>query len=52
MIPPKLVESELFDHEKATFTVVTDHKHGKLELASQGILFLGKVGDLLMEIPE
>ena len=41
MIPSKLVESELFDHEKATFTGVTDRKHGRLEFANQGTLFLG-----------
>ena len=49
-IPSELIESELFGHEKDAFTGATDHKRGKLELASQGILFLDEIDDMPMRL--
>lgn len=45
-IPQDLIESELFGHEKGSFTGATQCKKGKIELASGGTLFLDEIGDL------
>lgn len=45
-IPENLVESELFGHEKGSFTDATEQKIGKFELASGGTLFLDEIGNL------
>ncbi len=45
-IPENLFESELFGHEKGAFTGAGGAKKGKIELASQGSLFLDEIGDL------
>jgi Nif-specific regulatory protein len=45
-IPQDLIESELFGHEKGSFTGATQTKKGKIELASGGTLFLDEIGDL------
>jgi two-component system nitrogen regulation response regulator NtrX len=45
-IPQELIESELFGHEKGSFTGAQDMKKGKFELAHTGSIFLDEVGDM------
>ena len=45
-IPQELIESELFGHEKGSFTGAFERKKGKFELAHNGTLFLDEVGDM------
>jgi len=45
-IPPDLFESELFGHEKGSFTGADQLQRGKVELAHGGTLFLDEIGDL------
>lgn len=45
-IPENLLESELFGHEKGSFTGATKNKTGLLSLAHDGILFLDEIGSL------
>jgi two-component system nitrogen regulation response regulator NtrX len=45
-IPHELIESELFGHEKGSFTGAFESKKGKFELAHEGTLFLDEIGDM------
>jgi transcriptional regulator with GAF, ATPase, and Fis domain len=49
-LPPQLIESELFGHERGSFTGATDRRIGKFELAHDGTLFLDEVGELPLEL--
>jgi two-component system, NtrC family, nitrogen regulation response regulator GlnG len=49
-IPHGLLESELFGHERGSFTGATERRAGKIEQASGGTLFLDEIGDLPLEL--
>ena len=46
-LPPTLVSSELFGHEKGAFTGATQRRLGRFEMADRGTIFLDEVGELL-----
>jgi len=46
-LPPTLVLSELFGHEKGAFTGATQRRFGRFEMADRGTIFLDEVGELL-----
>jgi two-component system nitrogen regulation response regulator NtrX len=48
-IPRELVESEMFGHERGSFTGATERRIGRFEQADDGTLFLDEVGDLSLE---
>ncbi len=49
-IPASLAESELFGHEKGSFTGATERRIGKFELAHNGTLFLDEIGELPLNL--
>jgi len=48
-IPEDLIESELFGHEKGSFTGATTMKRGKFDQANNGMLFLDEIGDMSLK---
>lgn len=49
-LPPSLIESELFGHEKGSFTGATERRIGKFEQAHNGTLFLDEIGEMPLEM--
>jgi two-component system nitrogen regulation response regulator GlnG len=49
-IPRDLMESELYGHEKGSFTGAVERRPGKFELASGGTLFLDEIGEMPVEM--
>ena len=48
-IPDELIESELFGHEKGSFTGATDRQIGKFEQADKGTIFLDEIADMSLK---
>ena len=49
-LPPTLIESELFGHERGAFTGAFVRRVGRFELAHRGTIFLDEIGDLPMDL--
>jgi len=49
-LPANLIESELFGHERGSFTGATDRRIGKFELAQGGTLFLDEIGEMPLDL--
>lgn len=49
-LPPNLIESELFGHERGAFTGAVDRRIGKFEMANGGTIFLDEIGELPPEL--
>jgi len=49
-LPENLIESELFGHEKGSFTGASTQRKGRFELAHKGTLFLDEIGDISLSV--
>jgi len=49
-LPVNLIESELFGHERGSFTGATERRLGKFELANNGTLFLDEIGEMPLDL--
>ena len=49
-IPASIIESELFGHEKGSFTGAVSRRRGRFELANEGTLFLDEIGEIGQDI--
>jgi Nif-specific regulatory protein len=49
-LPESVIESELFGHEKGSFTGAQEQRHGRFELAGGGTLFLDEIGELSLAV--
>lgn len=49
-VPAELIESELFGHEKGSFTGASGRHIGKFEQANQGTIFLDEIGDMPLQM--
>jgi formate hydrogenlyase transcriptional activator len=49
-LPPNLIESELFGHERGSFTGATEQRLGKFELANNSTLFLDEIGEMPLDL--
>ncbi len=49
-LPKELIESELFGHEKGSFTGAVRTRQGRFELADKGTIFLDEIGDLPLDL--
>lgn len=49
-LPANLIESELFGHERGSFTGAIEQRIGKFELANNGTLFLDEIGEMPLEL--
>jgi len=49
-IPAEILESELFGHERGSFTGAINRKIGKFEMASPGTVFLDEIGDMSIDL--
>lgn len=49
-LPSNLIESELFGHERGSFTGATEKRIGKFELANRSTLFLDEIGELSLDL--
>lgn len=49
-LPANLIESELFGHERGSFTGATERRLGKFELANGGTLFLDEIGEMPIDL--
>ena len=49
-LPPTLIESELFGHEKGSFTGAMDRRIGKFEKADKGTIFLDEIGEMPLDL--